>query len=198
MGRPFRDSDPEAGRGLTVMRFATTPLPGVFVVELDPRCDERGSFARTYCRDEFAGAAVPLQVVQTNISHNNHALTLRGMHYQAAPHGEPKLIQCVRGKIWDVAIDLRPASPAYCRWTAVELSPASNRMFFIPEGCAHGFLTLEDDSDILYLMGARYNPEAARGVRWNDSCFAISWPSPPRDISERDATYPDFAGRAIN
>ena len=174
------------------MRFTETTLPGVVTIALDLAEDERGFFARTYCDDEFVRAGVSLQPRQMNVSHNIHALTLRGLHYQAADHGESKLVQCVRGRIFDVAVDLRPNSPSYRRWFGIELAPDLRRMIFIPEGCAHGFLTLEQDSDVFYLMGQPFVPEAGRGVRWNDPAFGISWPASPRVISPRDAAYPDF------
>ncbi|MDP2296528.1 MAG: dTDP-4-dehydrorhamnose 3,5-epimerase family protein [Pseudolabrys sp.] len=174
------------------MRFIPSPLPGVVTVELEPAEDDRGFFARSFCAAEFASAGIALQPQQANISHNADALTLRGMHYQAAPHGEPKLVQCVRGRIFDVAVDLRRASPSYRQWFGLELAPDLRRMLFVPDGCAHGFLTLEADSDVLYLMGQSFVPEAARGVRWNDPAFGIVWPAEPQRISSRDAAYPHF------
>lgn len=174
------------------MRFSQTALPGVVTIALDAAEDERGFFARTFCDDEFARAGIGMRPRQMSLSHNRAAFTLRGMHYQAAPHGESKLVQCVRGRIFDVALDLRPGSPAYRRWIGIELSPATRRMIFIPEGCAHGFLTLEDDSDVLYLMEQPFVPDAARGVRWSDPAFGIAWPAPPQVISARDDACPDF------
>lgn len=174
------------------MRFVTTPIIGAMIVELDIQSDARGHLARTFCEEEFSRAGINMRIVQTNISHNRKALTLRGLHYQAEPHGEPKIVQCVRGRIFDVAVDLRPQSPSYCRWTSVELSADSNQVFYIPPGCAHGFLTLEDNCDIVYLMGAPFAPESGRGVRWNDPAFGITWPAQPQEISERDAHYSDF------
>jgi len=174
------------------MRFIPSPLTGVVTIELDAVEDERGFFARTFCIDDFARAGIALMPKQANISHNADALTLRGMHYQAPPYGEPKLVQCVRGRIFDVAVDLRPESPSFRQWFGVELAPAMRRMLFVPAGCAHGFLTLEPDSDVFYLMGQTFTPDAARGVRWNDPAFGIVWPTTPRCISSRDAAYPDF------
>jgi dTDP-4-dehydrorhamnose 3,5-epimerase len=178
------------------VRFTETPLHGVVLIELDSMKDERGSFARTFCDDEFERAGIAMHIRQTNLSHNRHALTLRGMHYQEAPHGEPKAVQCIRGRIFDVALDLRPGSPSYRRWFAAELAPELERMMFIPEGCAHGFLTLEEASDVLYLMGRPFAPLAARGVRWDDAAFGIEWPAKPRVISPRDRSYPDFVPQA--
>ncbi|MGH6789590.1 MAG: dTDP-4-dehydrorhamnose 3,5-epimerase [Pseudolabrys sp.] len=176
------------------MRFTKTVVDGVLVIDLDIIEDKRGFFARTYCEDEFAAAGITMRPVQCNLSHNKQAFTLRGMHYQAAPHGEAKLVQCVRGRIFDVAIDLRPQSQTFCRWAGVELSPKARRMLFIPEGCAHGYLTLENESDVSYLVNAKYTPNAGRGVRWNDPAFGIAWPTTPKVILPRDAAYPDFRG----
>ena len=175
------------------MIFRPTDLPGVMVVDLEVRGDERGSFARTYCADEFTQAGIAFTTVQCNLSRNIRRGTLRGLHYQAAPAGEPKLVRCTRGAVFDVAVDLRPQSPSYCRWAATELSADSGRALFIPEGCAHGFLTLADASEVFYQMGAAYAPALARGVRWNDPAFAIAWPFAPEVIAPRDAAWADFA-----
>lgn len=177
------------------MRFAETPLPGAWVIEPDLLGDERGWFARTFDVEEFQARGMDPAVVQCNASFNAHRDTVRGMHYQARPHGESKLVRCVRGAIFDVAIDLRPESPAYCRWHGVELSAANRSAFYMPAGFAHGFQTLEDDSEVIYQMGYRYVPDAARGVRWDDPVFAIQWPptTGERIIAERDASYPDYA-----
>ena len=174
------------------MRFAPTALSGVLVIDLDAAEDERGFFARTFCADEFAAAGIAMRPHQINLSHNAHALTLRGLHFQAAPHAECKLVQCVRGRIFDVAVDLRRNSQSYRRWFGIELAPELQRMLYIPEGCAHGFLTLEAASDVFYLMGHPFVPEAGRGVRWNDPAFGIDWPAAPRLVSPRDRSYPDF------
>ena len=174
------------------MRFSPTAVDGVMLIDLDVTEDARGWFARSFCEEEFARAGISLHARQMNFSHNRDAFTLRGLHYQAAPHAEAKIVHCVRGKVYDVALDLRPASSTYMRWAAAELSPQARRMFFIPEGCAHGFLTLAPDSDIIYVMGTAFVAEAARGVRWNDPAFGIDWPAAPRVISERDAGYADY------
>jgi dTDP-4-dehydrorhamnose 3,5-epimerase len=174
------------------VRFQPTAIAGAFFIELDAHKDERGLFARTFCEKAFAEAGIDMRVVQANISRNPHAGTLRGMHYQAAPHEEPKLVQCVGGRIFDVAIDLRRNSRSYRRSACIELSADDDRLFFIPAGCAHGFLTLEDNSDVFYYMGAAFVPGAARGVRWDDPAFEIPWPAPPRLISPRDASYADY------
>jgi len=178
-----------------VTRFIQTPLAGVWVLELDLLGDERGWFARTFDRDEFRAHGLNPEVVQANASFNRAAGTLRGMHYQAEPHGESKLVRCVGGSLFDVAVDLRPDSPTYRRWHGVELSAGNRRALYIPAGLAHGFQTLEDDTEVHYLMGNPYVPEAGRGVRWDAPAFAIEWPAEPpggRIISERDAGYPDW------
>jgi dTDP-4-dehydrorhamnose 3,5-epimerase len=174
------------------MRFEATPLPGVMTVVLDAAEDDRGFFARTFCDDEFARAGIAMKPRQMNVSHSASAFTLRGLHYQAGEYAESKLVQCTRGRIFDVAVDLRPNSPAYRRWFGIERSPPLRRMIFIPEGCAHGFISLEPDSDVLYVMGHPFVEGAGRGVRWNDPAFGIAWPTAPRVISPRDAAYPDF------
>jgi dTDP-4-dehydrorhamnose 3,5-epimerase len=174
------------------MRFESTALPGVLVIELDAQEDTRGFFARTFCEEAFARAGLALRPRQINLSHNAKALTLRGMHYQAPPHGESRVVQCIRGRIFDVALDLRPDSPSCRGWFGIELAPELRRMVIIPEGCAHGFLTLQDDSDVLYLMGQSYAPEAQRGVRWDDPAFGIAWPAKPSLMSPRDGSFPDF------
>jgi dTDP-4-dehydrorhamnose 3,5-epimerase len=176
------------------MRFIESPLRGVWVIELEQLGDERGWFARTFDTDEFQTRDLNPAVVQCNASFNARGGTLRGLHYQAEPHGESKVVRCVRGAIFDVAVDLRSDSPTYCRWHGVELSGENRLAFYIPAGLAHGFQTITDDAEVLYQMGHRYVPDAARGVRWDDPVFAIEWPPPPdeRIISERDACYPDF------
>ena len=175
------------------MKFTATPIPGVVVVEIEPLGDERGFFARSFCAEEFAAQGLASAFVQANIAFNQALGTLRGMHYQAEPKPEPKLVRCSRGAVFYVAVDLRPDSPAHGRWTGHELSADNRRALYIPEGCAHGLLTLEDETEVSYLMGAAYDPACARGVRWNDPAFAIDWPFAPLVISERDAGFADFA-----
>jgi dTDP-4-dehydrorhamnose 3,5-epimerase len=175
------------------MRLRPTPIEGVLAIELDVFEDERGFFARTYCDEELARAGLNMRPRQINLSHNREALTLRGMHFQASPHAESKIVQCVRGRVFDVVVDVRASSPTFRRWFGLELSPEARNMLFVPAGCAHGFLTLEAASDLVYLMGHPFVPEAGRGVRWNDPAFGIDWPARPRVIARRDATYPDFA-----
>lgn len=174
------------------MRFDPTDIDGVVIVELEPIVDERGFFARAYCPDEFAAAGHAFVPLQVSLSRNVAARTLRGMHYQLAPHGEAKLVRVVRGRIFDVALDLRPDSGSYLRWTAAELSADNGRALLIPQGVAHGFLTLEPDSDVLYQIDRMFAPGHGRGVRWNDPAFSIDWPAPPVAISAADAGYADF------
>jgi len=163
------------------------------VVESEPLEDERGSFARAFCADAFRDAGFPVNVAQCNTSFNRLRGTLRGLHYQAAPAAEAKLVRCTCGRIFDVAVDLRPDSPAFCEWTGVELAPGAHRAHLIPEGCAHAFITLADESEVFYLMARAYSPEHARGVRWDDPAFAIEWPIRPSVISAHDANFADFA-----
>ncbi len=174
------------------MIFQETKLKGAFIVELEPIADERGSFARSFCQKEFKQNGLNPIVVQCNLSFNNKRGTLRGMHYQAAPHAEAKLVSCIRGSIYDVIIDLRPESATYCRWIAVELSAGDNRMLYVPEGFAHGFQTLTDDTMVFYQMSDFFAPEFTRAVRWDDPAFAIRWPVEEKIISEKDRSLPDF------
>ena len=172
------------------MRFAPTSIDGVLVLELEARGDERGSFMRTFCANEFAAAGIDFTVVQANVSVNVERHTLRGMHLQRAPYGEAKIVSCLRGRIFDVAVDLRPESPTYLKWEGVELGADIPRAFYLAEGIAHGFLTLEPDSLVNYLMGAEYVADAATGVRWDDPVVGIEWPAPPQVISDRDRAFP--------
>ena len=174
------------------MKFIETKLKGAFVVELERLEDERGFFARSWCEREAAAYDLHPKWVQCNISFNKQKATLRGMHYQSAPFEEAKLVRCTMGAMYDVIIDLRPNSFTFRQWMAVELSAENRRMLFVPEGFAHGFLTLDDNSEIFYLMSAFYAPAHARGVRWNDPAFAIEWPMDVRVISDKDRNYADF------
>jgi dTDP-4-dehydrorhamnose 3,5-epimerase len=175
------------------MIFRETPIAGAILIELEPLSDERGSFARTFAVGEFAAHGLETRVVQCNTSTNVHAGTLRGLHYQLPPYAEAKLVRCVRGSLYDVVVDLRPESPTYCAWHGVELSASNLRMLFVPAGLAHGFQTLEDDTEVLYQMSEEYSAEYARGVRWDDPVFGIQWPDTDvRTISERDRDYADF------
>lgn len=174
------------------MQFAETELRGATLIDLAPNLDERGFFARTFCEREFAEHGLPAHFPQCNLSRNRRRGTLRGMHYEAAPSAESKLVRCVTGAIFDVIVDLRPESATRYRWLGVELSALSGRALFVPAGFAHGFLTLSDDSDVFYHMGDSYRPGAARGFRWNDEFFSITWPESPSSIADRDASYPNF------
>jgi dTDP-4-dehydrorhamnose 3,5-epimerase len=174
------------------MIFIETKLRGAFVVEPDPLADERGLFARTFCKQEFAAHNLQTEFVQCNISFNKHKGTLRGMHYQSAPYQEAKLVRCTSGAIYDVIIDLRPDSATYTQWISVELSAENRKMLYVPEDFAHGFLTLADNTEIFYQMGEFYTPEAACGLRWNDPALNIHWPANVTAISPKDQDYPDF------
>lgn len=174
------------------MRFTPTSLEGAFVVELEPHCDHRGFFARTWCQREFEEHGLDAQLVQCSVSYNERRGTLRGMHYQQPPHEEAKLVRCTAGAIHDVIVDVRPASPTYLRFIAVELSAANRRALYVPRGFAHGFQTLTDRCEVFYQMSAFFAPESARGFRWNDPLFAIEWPIDNPILVERDATYPDY------
>lgn len=174
------------------MRFTETEIAGVVVVHIEPHSDSRGSFARLHCPEEFAAAGHPFVPAQTSLSRNPPRGVLRGLHYQPQPFAETKLVRCVRGRIFDVAVDLRPDSPTHRRWTAAELSAENARALLIPPGIAHGFLTLEPDSDVLYQIAPMFQPGREAGVRWDDAAFAIEWPGMPQVISERDAGYADY------
>jgi len=163
------------------------------LIELEPLRDERGFFARSWCAREFVEQGLETRLVQCNISWNAWAGTLRGMHYQAAPHAEVRLVRCTRGAIYDAIVDLRQDSATYRRWYGVELTADNRRMLYVPEGFAHGFQTLSDDSEVFYQMSEFYHPESARGVRWDDPAFGIRWPRPPAKMSERDRAYADWA-----
>lgn len=174
------------------MRFQETELAGAYLISLEAAEDQRGYFARTFCRKEFADQGLNTEIAQCSISFNARKSTLRGMHYQVVPAAETKLVQCVRGSIYDVIIDLRPESETYCHWIGVDLIEGSRCLLYIPEGFAHGFQTLEDNTAIYYQISAFYAPQYARGVRWNDPAFAINWPLANPIISEKDRQLPDF------
>ena len=175
------------------MIFKEAKLRGAYIIEPERLEDERGFFARVFCQEEFQAHGLHFPVVQCNISYSKKKGTLRGMHYQIAPYQEAKLVRCTRGAIYDVIIDLRPDSPTFKQWLATDLTAENERMVYIPVGFAHGFQACEDGSEIFYHMSEFYHPEAARGVRWNDPAFQISWPSvEQRIISARDKNCPDF------
>jgi dTDP-4-dehydrorhamnose 3,5-epimerase len=172
------------------MNFASTPLAGAYLIELKRIEDERGFFARSFCQNEFSEHGLNPRIAQCNVSFNRQRSTLRGMHFQVAPHEEAKVVRCTQGAIWDVIVDLRPGSPTLHKWYGVELSAASRRSLYVPEGFAHGFQTLTDDAEVLYLMSEFYHPDAGRGLRWDDPRLAISWPLPDPILSARDRNYP--------
>lgn len=174
-------------------RLEPTGLAGLWAVRPTALTDERGLFARVYCRDTFAAAGVPFEPVQMSVSFNHRAGTLRGLHWQAPPQAEAKLVRVTRGRIWDVAVDLRPGSPTRLAWVGMELDSDGRAALLIPPGFAHGFITLADETEVLYAMDAPHAPDAARGARWDDPAFAIRWPRAPALMSERDRTWPDYA-----
>ena len=174
------------------MIFHGTKLPGAFEIHLDPKADHRGFFARTWCEKEFSGYGLNPRVVQCSISFNMRRGTLRGLHYQVAPCAEAKLVRCTRGAIYDVVVDLRLQSPTFREWIAVVLTDEKRNMIYVPEGCAHGFLTLEDESEVFYQMSEFHDAASSRGVRWDDPAFRIAWPGKVEVISERDRAYPNI------
>jgi dTDP-4-dehydrorhamnose 3,5-epimerase len=175
------------------MIFTETALKGAYIVEIEELGDERGFFARSFCRNEFAVHGLKVDVAQCNISFNRHKGTLRGMHFQIAPKAEAKLVRCTQGSIYDVVIDLRPGSATYCKWAGIELKADNRTALYIPEGFAHGFQTLEGNSEVFYLMFESFYPEYARGVRWDDPTFGIRWPIMNPIISDKDRAYTDYS-----
>jgi dTDP-4-dehydrorhamnose 3,5-epimerase len=175
------------------MKFHTTTLNDAVLIDLERRGDDRGFFARTFCVDEFAANGLPTEFVQQNTSYSANKGTLRGMHFQTAPHGEDKLIRCLRGAIVDIIIDLRPDSPTYKKWEAFELDDVNKRQLLVPRGFGHGFQTVSDHVEVTYLVTAKYTPSAEGGVRWNDPAFGITWPLEPTDVSDKDRNWPDYS-----
>ncbi len=174
------------------MIFHDSEIDGAFVIELEPHEDDRGFFARTFCQREFEEHGLESSVAQCSVSFNRHKGTLRGMHYQAPPHEEVRLVRCISGAIYDVIIDLRPNSRSMMGWMALTLDTKTHRMLYVPAGLAHGFLTLEDNTEVFYQMSEFYYPELARGVRWDDPAFDIVWPLPVSVISEKDRSWPSY------
>lgn len=172
------------------MKFIETKLGGAFIIEVDRIEDERGFYARSFARDLFEGKGLRADFVQSSISYNARSRTLRGMHYQAPPHAETKLVRCTRGAIFDVIVDLRPGSPTERQWVGAELTAHNHRMLYVPEGFAHGFVTLEDGSEVFYEITQYHNADAARGVRWDDPALGIAWPRQPKVLSARDRSLP--------
>lgn len=175
------------------MIFAETKLPGAYLIDIEKRGDQRGFFARAWCQKEFEAHGLIRRVVQANISLSKRKGTLRGMHYQAAPYAEAKLVRCTRGAIYDAIIDLRPDSPTYMQWLGVELTAENYRMLYVPEGFAHGFQTLVDNTEVAYQVSQFYTPEAEGGVRYNDPAFGIEWPLEVQVISDKDKSWPDYS-----
>jgi dTDP-4-dehydrorhamnose 3,5-epimerase len=174
------------------VRFVPTTVTGAYLIEQERHADERGFFARTWCAQEFAEHGLESAFAQCSVSYNHRRGTLRGLHYQAPPFAETKLVRCTRGAVYDVALDLRPASPTFRRWFGVELGADDGRALYVPRGCAHGFYTLADQTEVAYEISTPYTPEAARGVRWNDPFHGIAWPGPVAVIAPRDRDYPDL------
>ena len=175
------------------MIFHETELPGAYVIDIEPREDERGFFARAWCANEFAEHGLSTELVQCNLSYNHRRGTVRGMHFQLAPHAEVKLVRCTRGSIYDVIVDLRPDSPSYTRWIGVELTAENRRMIYVPKGFAHGYQTLEDGTETFYQVSSFYAPGAEGGLRWDDPAIGIEWPhADERVVSEKDSSWPAF------
>jgi dTDP-4-dehydrorhamnose 3,5-epimerase len=174
------------------MIFTPTPLTGAVLIDTQAHQDDRGWFGRTYCEREFEAQGLAMRIAQGNMSLTRRAGTVRGLHWQAAPHQEDKLVRCVRGAIWDVIVDIRPASTSYCQWFGAELSESNGRMLLVPKDFAHGFVTLTDDAAVSYLMSEFHAPAFARGARHDDPAFGISWPIAVKDMSEKDRSWPDF------
>jgi dTDP-4-dehydrorhamnose 3,5-epimerase len=174
------------------VRFVAVPLAGAWVVEIEPIEDARGLFARTWCREEFARRGLEASLAQCSVSYNRRRATLRGMHWQAKPHEEAKLVRCTRGAAYDAIVDLREGSGTRLRWFATELSAGNRRALYVPPGFAHGYLTLAEDTELLYQISVPHHPESARGFRWNDPAVGIVWPEAPAVIAARDRAYPDL------
>lgn len=174
------------------MIFNETELPGVYVVDVETIGDRRGHFARAFCAGEFEKHGLEPRVAQCNLSYNHAKGTLRGLHFQKAPHEETKLVRCTRGAIFDVAVDLRPDSPTFKKWTGVELSAENSRMLYVPAGFAHGYLTLTNGAEVFYMVSQFYAPASEGGYRWDDPAFGIDWPAPVEVVSDKDAAHPDF------
>lgn len=178
------------------MKFLPTDLAGAFFIELEEHHDERGFFARAWCAHEYEVHGLRNTIAQVNVSYNATKGTLRGLHYQVPPSAEAKVVRCTRGAIFDVIVDLRAGSPTYAQWLGVMLNAARRNMLYVPEGFAHGFQTLEDETEVLYLMSNFHDPETARGIRFDDPAFAIEWPLPVLSISEKDARWDRFSPEA--
>lgn len=176
------------------MKFEKLPLDGAYLIDLEKRGDERGFFARVFCVNEFREHGLATEFVQVNNSSSADVGTLRGMHYQLAPAAETKLVRCIKGSLWDCIVDVRPESPTYGKWFGAELSAENRRMMYVPKGFAHGFITLEPDTEAFYFVDEFYAPEQERGLRWDDPKIGIEWPREPVVLSDKDRAHPDFAG----
>lgn len=177
------------------MNFKKTEIPGSYIIDIEKHADERGFFARAYCEEEFENEGISFQMVQANIGFSKNKYTLRGLHYQRAPHAEAKLVRCTQGALYDVIVDLRPDSPSYKSWIGVELTSKNRKMLYVPEGCAHGYQTLEEDTEVFYMVSAFYAPDYEQGIRWDDQAFKIQWKETDNiTISEKDLQWPDFDG----
>ena len=174
------------------MIFTPLQLTGAWQIDIEPREDDRGFFARAFCQREFAEHGLAVEIAQSNLSRTAQRGTVRGMHFQLPPNAEAKLVRCTRGAVFDVIVDLRRDSPTACQWVGRELSETNNRMMYVPEGFAHGYQTLEDDSVLFYQVSQFYSPESERGVRWNDPAFGIEWPMAAALVSDKDSAYPDY------
>lgn len=174
------------------MIFEASPLQGAYIIDLDKHQDDRGFFARAFCQHEFAEHDLAQDMVQTNVSYSGQRGTLRGMHYQEAPHREAKLVRCTQGSLYDVIVDLRPDSDTYTDWMGVELTADNHRMLYVPEGFAHGFITLADDTEVMYQVSEFYAPGAENGLRYDDPAIGIEWPIPATVISQKDQSWPAF------
>lgn len=177
------------------MKFSETAIAGCFLIELEPRTDERGFFSRMYCADEFRRHGLDPHVAQVNTALTIKAGTVRGMHFQTAPHADTKLLRCLNGAVYDVCVDLRPDSPSYCQWVAVELTAGNRHMLFLPAGTAHGYQTLTDNAEIMYATNRNYAPESATGVRYNDPAFSVQWPLAVTEMSDADRNWQAFRRR---
>lgn len=174
------------------MRFSPLAVSGARLVEAEPHVDDRGSFARAWCRREFAEAGLDVDFVQANVARSRAAGTLRGLHWQEEPHAEAKLVRCTRGAVYDVIADVRPESPTFLEWSGVELEAGDARQVFVPAGCAHGYQALREGTEIFYMVSAFYAPESERGIRWDDPAFEVEWPTAPTEVSDKDRSWPAF------
>jgi dTDP-4-dehydrorhamnose 3,5-epimerase len=181
-----------AGNRRWIMIVTETDIERLKINDIEPHRDNRGFFARAFCKEEFAKNNLESEIIQCNLSHNIQKGTLRGMHYQIPPHEEIKMVRCTKGTIFDVAVDLRENSPTYLKWRGFEIRADNYSMLYIPRGCAHGYQTLEDDTTVFYMVTEPFHPESERGIRWNDPTITIKWPLPVSFISDKDNNYSDF------